>query len=141
MDDALGVRASHAVGIDVRHDVVADLLFLGGDDVVINIVHVRAELLDLFAGDGQAQLHLGLGQRDPKPAPGAVARVVGKEFQHRRGGVSSLQRALIRRIRVGHIRSPPAGNAPAVCIRSFVFLQSTSFIIPPNKRLVKGTFG
>ena len=61
-----------------------------------------AQLVDLLLRHGQAQLHLGLGQRDPQPAPQAVSRIVRKEAQHRRGGVAPAQRALIGCVRVGH---------------------------------------
>lgn len=52
--------------------------------------------------EGQAQLHLGLGQRHPQLSPRGVAGVVGKQLQHRGRRIASLQGALVGSIGIGH---------------------------------------
>jgi len=93
MDDALRARRHLAEAVDVRHDVVADLLFLGRDHVVVDGAHVGRELVHLRLRDGQAELVLGLRQRHPEPPPGLKPRVGGKQVQHVLRGVARAQRA------------------------------------------------
>ena len=56
MDDALGLGALDAVGVDVAHDVVTDQPFPFLGDLVVDVVLVGFQLGDLLLGDGQAQL-------------------------------------------------------------------------------------
>ena len=95
MDDALCLRALHAVGIDVAHHVVAALLFPGGGHIVIDVVLVRLQLGDLRVGDGQALLLLGLRQRDPQPAPRLEFIVLREDVLHLFRRVTRLERGNI----------------------------------------------
>ena len=95
VDDALGVRALLAVGVDVGHHVVAHFLFPGGGHVVVDIVRMRLQLSNLFVGDGQPQLLLGLGQRDPQPAPGAELIVGRKQILHLLAGIAGGKRGFV----------------------------------------------
>ena len=82
MDDALGVGALQAVGIDVAHHVMTDQLFPGGSLFVVDVVLVGFQLGDLLVGDVQALLLLGFGQGNPQTAPGAELVVIGKNILH-----------------------------------------------------------
>ena len=91
MDDARCGRRRLAIGIDVRHHVVADLLLAPADAVVIDVVDVRFKLRNLIIRDRQAQRGFSPGQRDPQPAPGAIARVRGEQLQHVAGRIARGQ--------------------------------------------------
>lgn len=78
MDDSFGRGANQAVSMHMGHDVVTDLLFLGGHGLVVDVLHMGLELVNLRLGDGKPQLHLRLGQGHPQLAPKGVAGVVGK---------------------------------------------------------------
>ena len=94
MDDAGGLGALLAVGIDVAHHVVADQLLPGNGDVIVDIVHMGFQLGHHFGGDiGQALLHLGPGQRHPQAAPGAELVVIREDVLHLIGGVAGGKRA------------------------------------------------
>jgi hypothetical protein len=54
----------------MRHDIVAQLLFLRLSHVKINVINVGPEFSDLFLGDAETDFSLGLGQRDPEATPG-----------------------------------------------------------------------
>jgi hypothetical protein len=57
--------------VDVRHDVVPQLLLLLGGQIVVDIVHMLLHLGNLLGRDlgGEPELALRLGQRDPQLAP------------------------------------------------------------------------
>ena len=94
MDDAGGLGALLAVGIDVAHHVVADQLLPGNGDVIVDIVHMGFQLGHHLGGDiGQALLHLGPGQRHPQAAPGAELVVIREDVLHLIGGVAGGKRA------------------------------------------------
>jgi hypothetical protein len=71
MDDRFRLRALDAVGVNVRHHVVADDLFPRLGDLVVDIVLMRFHFGDLLIRDGQAELLLRFRQRNPEAAPGA----------------------------------------------------------------------
>ena len=83
MDYPRCVRAAFAVDMDMRHDIVAQLLFLCGNGVIIYLViHMRFKLRDLFCGHGEAELMLRACKSDPEPAPCAVTSIGREELQH-----------------------------------------------------------
>ena len=81
------------------HHVVTEfaLVTLGGGEV--DVVGVRLQLGDLFGRDRQAQLGLGLGERDPKFAPGPKLPLRTPETAHLFGGVTGNERIIVV---VGH---------------------------------------
>ena len=68
MDDARGLRAGVAERADVRHHVMAQPVFILGGAVKIDIVEMRTHFLKLLVGNGQTQLLLALGEREPETA-------------------------------------------------------------------------
>ncbi|MPM56874.1 hypothetical protein SDC9_103690 [bioreactor metagenome] len=70
VQDGHGAGAQSAVSVNMRHDVMAQLLFLLRGDIVVNVVQMGLQLVNLYLADGQAKLHLRSGQGHPKPAPG-----------------------------------------------------------------------
>jgi len=65
-----GGGADFAVGVDVAHHVVAQLLLLGLGIGKVDIVQVRSQLVQLGLGDGQPEGALLGGQGEPEAAPG-----------------------------------------------------------------------
>ena len=55
-----------------------------------------AHLVELRVGDGQAQLLLALGQRDPQPAPSRKLEVGGEDMLHLGRRVPGAQGIFIR---------------------------------------------
>ena len=55
--------APFAVGVDVRHHIVAHLALALLGHGVVNVGDVRFQLRDLLGGDGQPQLVLRAGER------------------------------------------------------------------------------
>ena len=76
-------RRDVAERVDVRHHVVAEAPLVRGDDVEVDVVEVRAHLRDRLVGNRNAELLLGFGEREPEPAPEAVARRRRPELEHR----------------------------------------------------------
>ena len=95
MDDALRARGHQAVGVDVGHDIVADLLFLDPDGLVVNVGEVGLQFGHLGFRYRQAQLVLRTGQGHPQPPPGLVAGIGGEQLQHIIGGIAGGQGAFI----------------------------------------------
>lgn len=88
MDDAAGTRTLLAVGIDVRHHIVADFLFALCGDFIVDILRMRLQLCDLFVGDGQAELLFGFGKCNPQLPPGAELVVGGEQVLHLAAGIA-----------------------------------------------------
>ena len=95
VDDPRGRGTGLAKGLDVRHDVVAQLALVLRDPVVIYIVKMGAQLIQLGLADVESKLGLGFRQRKPEPAPGSVAIVVGKNPQHLGAGIALDEGVLI----------------------------------------------
>ena len=95
VDDGHGIGAPSAVGMDVGHNVVAQLLLLLLGQVIVDVVLLPLQLVDLPLGDGQAQFHLRPGQGNPQPAPGGKFLVRGEQIKHLPAGVAGGQRTFI----------------------------------------------
>ena len=95
VDDSRRARRHLAVGIHVRHHVVADFLLAHADDLVVDIRDMRFQLSHLLRRHRQAQFHLGAGQRDPQLPPGLVPGILGKQRQHLIGRVAGSQRCFV----------------------------------------------
>jgi len=54
VDDGSRVGSGVAEGVDVGHDVVAELFFVFGGFCEVDVFEVLVHLLELFGGDGQA---------------------------------------------------------------------------------------
>ena len=91
VDDALGVRALQAVGVDVAHHVVAALLLPADGVLIVDVVGVGLQLGDLLVGDGKALPLFGFGQGDPEFSPSTELVVVGEDVLHLPAGVAGLE--------------------------------------------------
>ena len=91
MDDARGLRADVAERADVRHHVVAQPVLILGGAVEIDIVEMRAHFLELLVRDGQAQLLLALGEREPETAERRKLPLRGEEMLHPLRGVARAE--------------------------------------------------
>ena len=95
VDDGHGVRTLVAVGVDVCHDVVAQLLFVSGGGFVVDVVHVLLQLGHLRLGHRQTQLHLRPCQGNPETVPGGELFIGGENILHLLAGVPGGQRAFV----------------------------------------------
>ena len=95
MDNPRRRRDRFAVGVNVRHDIMADFLFPLGGALVVDIRDVRFQSGHLFRRDGQAQVMLRPGQGHPQPPPGLNTGVGGKQIQHEFRRIAGGQRGFI----------------------------------------------
>ena len=95
VDDGHGVRALVAVGMDVCHDIVAQLLFVAGGSFVVDVVHMLLHLGHLRLGHWQTQLHLRPSQGDPETVPGGELLIGGENILHLLAGIPGGQRAFV----------------------------------------------
>ena len=103
VDDPRGGGGRLAVGVDVGHHVVADLLLPRRSRLIVDVGDVGLQLRHLLRGDGQAQIVLCPGQGHPQPPPGLKAHVGGEQVQHERRGVPGRQGGFVTFF--GHKRS------------------------------------
>ena len=82
------LKAHLAVGVDVRHHIVAHLALALLGHGVVNVGDVRFQLRDLPGGDGQSQLVLRAGERGPQTTPRLKAHIGGEQVQHIRRRVA-----------------------------------------------------
>ena len=69
MDDPLGLRALHPVGIDMGHHIMADDFLPLPGHIIVDILRVGFQFLDLFLGNVQSQFFFRLGKGNPQPPP------------------------------------------------------------------------
>ena len=69
VDDRAGRRRRIPQRVDVGHHVVAEPPLVGFGGGEVDRLDLGAERVDLLVADVQPQRALGLGQRDPEPAP------------------------------------------------------------------------
>ena len=81
-----------AEGVDVGHDVVAEAALVARGGSEVGVVQVGPHLRQRLVGDVEPQLALGLGQRQPEPAPEADPVRLAPEGLHRRRGVAGAER-------------------------------------------------
>ena len=82
VDYALCLGALNAVGIDVAHNIVANLLFTFFGNVIVDVVCVCFKLGNLFVGYFKSKLLFRLGKCNPQSAPGFKLFVRRKEILH-----------------------------------------------------------
>ncbi len=87
VDDGPGLRGDLAQGVDVGHDVMVQTGLVAGRGFEIDVVQVRGKLVNLRLADIQAQLALGLGEREPQTPP-------CREFPLRRPDCAKLGRCV-----------------------------------------------
>ena len=82
MDDACRCGRDGAVGMDMRHDVVLEFLFLFGGVGKVDVFDIGFQRFDLLIGDRQTELAFGAGKLDPEPAPGLDTGLSGEKLAH-----------------------------------------------------------
>ena len=95
MDDGHGLRTQLAVGVDMGHHIVTQLLLPLGCSGVVDVLNMGLQLIYLLLGDGQSQFHLCPGQSHPQAAPGGELFVRGENILHLVAGVAGGQGAFI----------------------------------------------
>ncbi|CAN4040660.1 putative conserved protein YegL, contains vWA domain of TerY type, partial [Dysosmobacter welbionis] len=95
VDDPRSGGGRLAVGVDVGHHVVTDLLLPRRSRLIVDVGDVGLQLRHLLRGDGQAQIVLCPGQGHPQTPPGLETRVRRKQTQHKIRGVSGRQRGFV----------------------------------------------
>ena len=95
VDDGHGLGAQLAIGVDVGHHVVAQLLLPLGGLGVVDVGEMGLQLIHLLLGHGQTQLHLCPGKSHPQPPPGGKFLVRGEQIQHLVAGIAGGKGALI----------------------------------------------
>ena len=88
MDDSCRRGSNLAIGIDVSHDIMANLLLPRRGAGEVNVLNVVFQLCHLLRCDRQAQLMLRAGQRHPEPAPDLDPLFLRKEMQHIFGSIA-----------------------------------------------------
>ena len=87
VNDAGSGGRSLSVGVDMSHDIMADLFFSLLRHGVINIADVCLQLRDLLCGNRQTELMLRSGQSYPQLPPCLKTHIRRKQMQHILGGV------------------------------------------------------
>ena len=99
MDDPRSLGTDFPIGTNMRHHIVAGLLFDLGHAGKVDIRNLLTHLRKLRVGDGQSQLLLALSQRNPEPTPGFIAVLSGKNTLHFSRRIAAAEHALIRCVR------------------------------------------
>ena len=95
MNDRRGSRTELRVGVDMRHDVVTQLLFVIGCFVIVDVINMLLHFLDLRVRDCESELLFALSQRDPESAPGGKLVVRAEDALHLPGRVSAAKRIFV----------------------------------------------
>lgn len=93
VDDALCLRALHAVSVNVAHHVVTAALFFGFGNVKVDVGRVSLQFVHLFLGDRQAKFHFGFGQENPQLAPSLELVLRAEDETHFLRSITLNQRA------------------------------------------------
>src|SRR6266550_3344262 len=118
MDERLRGRRDVSKCVHVRHHVVAQSLFVRGNDLKIDVVEMCPHLANCFVWNRHAELALRLGQSEPEPAPETVTLGGRPQFEHR-----------LRRVSLGERR--------VISIRRHYWrLNSVAYICPPRSKYI-----
>ena len=82
MDNPLGRRALHAVGVYMGHYVMAHLAFTLFGHVVIDILRMGFQFIDLLPRDRQSHFMFCLRKRNPEPAPCLKLHIIRENMSH-----------------------------------------------------------
>ena len=96
VDDGLCLGAALAEGQHVRHNVVPYLVLMRGSSGIVNVVNMRAHLIELLVADIESQLLLTLGEREPQPAPSGELVVVRKLALHLLVGIAAAEGVFVK---------------------------------------------
>lgn len=93
VDDALCLRALHAVSVNVAHHVVTAALFFSFGNVKVDVGSVSLQFVHLFLSDGEAKFHFGFGQENPQLAPSLELVLRAEDETHFLRSITLNQRA------------------------------------------------
>ena len=96
VDDGLCLGAALAEGQHMRHNVVPYLVLMCGRGGIVDVVYMRAHLVELFIADAKPQLLLTLCEREPQPAPGGELVVVRKLALHLLIGIAAAEGVFVK---------------------------------------------
>ena len=115
MDDRRCLRAGGGKGVHMCHHVMAQLLFLPGREVIVNVVQMKAHLFKLRVCDGQTKGLLTLRQSEPEPSPCGKLLLIREDPLHLFPGIAGTKRVLIT---VVHVILPYKSGSAGVYVRS-----------------------
>src|SRR5207248_3608824 len=92
VDNATGFGTLLAVGVNVRHNIVAQLFFLRFGDSEIDVLDMGAQFFNLFRTDSETGLGFSFSQRDPETTPGLEFVLRRKDPAYLFTGVAFHQR-------------------------------------------------
>ncbi len=69
VDNALSLRALHAVSVNMAHHVVTAALFFFFGDFEVDVLFVGLQFVHLLLRNGEAEFHFGFGEVNPQLAP------------------------------------------------------------------------
>ena len=114
VDDPARRRRDIAEEVNVRHDIVAEAAFVPGGPLEIDVVERSLHLSERFPGDGQAELLLGPGERQPESAPVSGAPPAGENPPHLLRSVALRERMEVSVAgRGGHVISTGSDGPPS----------------------------
>ena len=91
MDDRLRFRALIAVSVNMRHNIVAEFLFIFRGGFIIYIVSMRFKLVYLLLCDIQPELFFGFRKRDPQLSPSLKLEIGRIDILHLFAGIAFRQ--------------------------------------------------
>ena len=95
VDYRLGVRALHAVGVNMGHNIVTNFFFAGGGDIIVYVVLVRFEFGYLLVRYVEPELLFALCESYPEPAPCSEFEVRREDIFHSVARVAGVERGFI----------------------------------------------
>ncbi len=113
MEDRFRRRRPFGKDMEVGHDIVPGLALDLGDpqEIVLGDLEISAHLLDGLERNPEAELSLGLGERQPHPPPGGVAVAGEEQTKHLGRGVAPRKR-VVEAVEVCHTASIAAALLP-----------------------------
>ena len=99
MDDPAGRGRHIAERVHVCHHVVPEPALVFRHRGEVDVVQMRAHLVERGLGDVDAERTLGFREREPEPSPEPVSHLRAPEFEHGGRGVAVGQRGAILGVR------------------------------------------
>ena len=95
MNYSRSLGALLTVSVNVAHNVVADFLFAGFRNVIVDVVDMSFKLVYLLLCYGQTELHFAARQSYPELSPGRELLVRGEDVLHFGTCIAGAKRAFI----------------------------------------------
>ena len=144
VDDGHRFGGHLSVGVHVGHYVVSQLVLVLAHDVEVDVVDVRAHLLQLLVRNGQTQFLLPLGQGNPASAPRGEFFLRAPMFGHfPRRETLNQGRSVFRR-HAAPARFYSSGASSVAKLKPFLLATAATAVMgfsrsanipPPNRKL------